>query len=114
MPRPVESSPDEVDMGRFTEGVAEVLRVTFRSEQLPPPPPPPRSGPAASPRSLAWLLAPEPPLPPPRPQEATAPRARGMLSLLFAAERLPSDLPPSRRQGGRWLAWLLSPESLEP
>jgi hypothetical protein len=109
----VKSSPDEVDMGWFTEGVAEVLRVTFRSEELPPPSAPPRPAPAASRRSLARLLAPEP-LPPPPPQAAAAPRARGPLSLLFAAEPLPPDLPPARRQGGRWLNWLLSPESLEP
>lgn len=98
-------------MGRFTDGVLEVLRVTFRREGLPPPPP--RPPPAAATSSLARLLAPEP-LPPPPPQAPAAPKARGLLSLLLAAEPLPPDLPPAGRRGGRWLAWLLSPESLEP
>jgi hypothetical protein len=108
----VESSPDEVGMGRFTDGVVEVLRVTFRREGLPPPPPRPPL--LASSRSLARLLAPEPLPPPPPLRAAAAPGARGPLSLLFAAEPLPPDLPPARHRGGRWLAWLLSPESLEP
>lgn len=102
-------------MGRFTAGVAEVLRVTFRREALPPPPA--RATPPRPPLRLARLLAPEPlPAPdqagPPRPVEA--PRARGALSLLLAPEPLPPDLPTAPRRGGRWLAWILFPESLEP
>jgi hypothetical protein len=73
-------------MGSWTAGVAEVVRVTFQREALPPPAPP---GPASAP-------------------------ARSKLSFLLAPEPLPSDLPPLPRRGGRWLAWLLSPESLDP
>ncbi len=73
-------------MGRLTAGVAEALRVTFRREPLPPAldQPPPRR---PGPGALARLLAPEP---------------------------LPPDLPPAPPHGGRWLAWLLSPEHLDP
>lgn len=87
MPRLVESSSHEVDMGRLTAGVAELLRVTFGRERLTPPPPAP-----APPRSASPSL----------------------LSALFAPEPLPPDLPPAPPRAGRWLRWLFAPESLEP
>lgn len=72
-------------MGRFTAGVAEVLRQTFAHEALPPPPcePPRHLGP-------------------------------GRLSRLFAPDPLPPDLPPAAPPGRSWLAWLFSAERLEP
>lgn len=100
-------------MGRLFAGVAEALRLTFRREALPLAPP--RTAPAAAPGWLRRLLAPEP-LPPPPAAPPPAPRAAapGPLALLLSPEPLPPDLPPRPRRGGRWLAWLLSPESLDP
>ena len=98
-------------MGRLTAGVVAALRTTFTREELPPP----TSGAEPEPRRLLrHLLAPES-LPPPAGQPvASRPAGRGTLSRLLAPDPLPPDLPPEPRRGGRWLAWLLTPEKLEP
>jgi hypothetical protein len=112
-PRRVELSAAEVDMGRLTMGVVAVLRATFGREALPPSPAP---GPAqhAGPGRLARLFAPDS-LPPPALQPGPeAPRRPGLLALIFTPEPLPPDLPRAPGRPGRWLAWLLAAERLDP
>jgi len=101
-------------LGRFTSGVARLLRETFAHEVLPPSPPrePPLK---ATPGRLSRLLAPEPLPPAPAHGSSTeATRRRGLVVFLFGPEPLPPDLPPAPRRKVRWLAWLFSPENLEP
>jgi hypothetical protein len=92
------------------------MRATFAREELPPAPPP-RSPAPRTPGILARLLAPEPLPPPPEPEQAAGTAAgpeRGLLSLLFGPDPLPSDLPPVPRRPSRWPGWLFAPEKLEP
>ena len=99
-------------MGRLTDGVVAALRVTFTWEELPPPPAPVQP---ESARRLVRLLAPEPLPPAPEPAPAgSRPADRGTLSRLLGPDPFPPDLPPAPGRSGRWLAWLLSPERLEP
>ena len=103
-------------MGRFTVGVATILRVTFRREALPPPPEgEPR--PARRAGLVSRLLAPEALPPAPADGDPSAPGARpgrGLLWAIFSPEPLPPELPPRPARPSRWLAWLFAPEPLEP
>jgi len=100
-------------MGFFTAGAAAVLRGLLAHEELPVlPPTSEHTRPSAS-ALLALLFGPEP-LPSDLPPAPEATPRRASLALLFAAEPLPFDLPPAPRRHGRWLAWLLAAEPLDP
>lgn len=48
------------------------------------------------------------------PVPPAAPRRRGVLSLILGPEALPEDPPGPPRHRSRWLAWLFSPEHIDP
>jgi len=99
-------------VGKLTEGVVAALRATFTREELPPSP---ASVEPEPPRLLARLFRPEPLSPAPEPGPGgSRPAGRGTLSRLLAPDPFPPDLPPAPGRAGHWLAWLFSPERLEP
>jgi hypothetical protein len=94
-PQSVKTCGSEVAMGRFTAGVASVLRGLLVPEELPPGPPP------TSPL-------------PPSSSRGARPGTTAALARLLGPDELPPDLPPVPRRPGRWLAWLFAAEPLDP
>lgn len=120
-------------MAQSLANIVALLRKMFAREELPEPLPHEPSR-RPGPGTLRLLLGPEP-LPedpvPPRdrrpgllslilgaealPEDPVRPRpGPGFFSLVLGREALPEDPPGPPRRRGRWLAWLFSPERVDP